>query len=75
MSTAVISVSVPRRLKEELERLGIDYAEEIRRFLEARVREERARRVRERLRRLHERLGYRDEDLAPTLIREDRDGR
>ncbi|MGC9130868.1 MAG: antitoxin, partial [Pyrobaculum sp.] len=40
--SVVIGVRVPRRLKEELEKLGINYAEEIRRYLEQRVREEKA---------------------------------
>ena len=74
MST-VISVRVPRRLREELERLGIDYAEEIRRYLERRVREERARRLRERLRRLHERIGRLEGNLAAEMVREDRESR
>ena len=43
--TVVIGVRVPKWLKEELERLGINYAEEIREFLLRRVREERLRRL------------------------------
>ncbi len=36
---------VPRRLKEELERLDINYSEEIRKFLEDLVRRKKAERV------------------------------
>ena len=74
MST-VISIRVPRRLREELERLGIDYAEEVRRFLEKRVREEKARRIRERLARLRSQIGRVEGNVAAELIREDRETR
>ena len=62
-------------MKEELERLGIDYASEIRAFLERRVREEKMRRVLEEIRRIRERIGWIGEDLAASFIREERDGR
>ena len=35
----VISVRVPKRLKNELKELGIDYPEEVREYLEAKVRQ------------------------------------
>jgi len=73
--STVISVRVPRRLREELERLGIDYAEEIRRFLEQRIREEKTRRIRERLARLRDRIGRVEGNLAAEFIREDREQR
>jgi len=62
-------------LKEELERLGIDYASEIRAFLERRVREEKMRRVLEEIKRIRERIGWIGEDLAASFVREERDGR
>ena len=62
-------------MKEELERLGIDYASEIRAFLERRVREEKMRRVLEEIRRIRERIGWIGEDLAASFVREERDGR
>ena len=43
--SVVISVKVPKKIKEELERLGINYTEEIRRFLAELIRREKARRV------------------------------
>jgi hypothetical protein len=71
----VISVRVRRELKRELEELGIDYAEEIRRFLEELVARERLRRVLDRARALRRELEG-EVGLLPSsaeLIREDRD--
>ena len=73
--SVVIGVRVPRKLKEELERLGIDYAGEIRAYLERRVREEKLKRVLMELRRIRERAGRIDEDLAARFVREDREAR
>jgi len=73
--SAVIGVRVPKRLKEELERLGIDYASEIRAYLERRVREEKVRRALERIRSIRARIGRVEEDLAASFVREDRDAR
>lgn len=73
--SVVISIRIPRRLREELERLNIDYAREVREYLERRVREERARRVRARLEALRRRIGRVEGNLAAELIREDRDAR
>ncbi|MGC9130027.1 MAG: antitoxin, partial [Pyrobaculum sp.] len=46
----VISVRVRKELKKALEDLGIDYAEEVRRYLEELVARERRRRALERAR-------------------------
>jgi len=73
--SVVIGVRVPRELKEELERLGIDYASEIRAYLERRVREERLKRALREIRRIRERVGRIDEDLAARFVREDREAR
>ncbi len=72
--SVVIGVRVPRRLKEELEELGINYADEIRRYLEQRVREERAKRLIERIEEFRRRIKPIEENLSAELIREDRDG-
>ncbi len=72
--SVVISVRVPRRLKEELERLGINYSEAVREFLEELVRRERARRLRERMEALKRSIGRVEGDLATRFVREDRDG-
>ncbi|AEA12194.1 MAG: antitoxin [Thermoproteus sp.] len=72
----VISIRVRRELKRALEELGIDYAEEVRRFLEQLVARERRRRALERARSLREAV-EREAGALPhvaELIREDRDG-
>ena len=43
MNSTVLGIRIPKRLKEELERLKINYSEEVRKYLERRVREEIAR--------------------------------
>ncbi|AET32255.1 hypothetical protein [Pyrobaculum ferrireducens] len=71
----VISVRVRKELKKALEDLGIDYAEEVRRYLEELVARERRRRALERARQLRKTL-EREVGVLPTaaeLIREDRD--
>jgi hypothetical protein len=71
----VISVRVRKELKKALEELGIDYAEEVRRYLEELVARERRRRALERARQLRKTL-EREVGVLPTaaeLIREDRD--
>jgi len=73
----VISVRVPRRLKEEMDKLGgdVNWSEEIRRFLEERVRELRRKRVLEEARRVIERLPEASRGTAAGYVREDRDSR
>jgi len=73
--SVVISVRVRKELKEELERLGIDYAEAVRRFLEELVARERMRLALEKAREVREKLRSKVGTLSPSaeLIREDRD--
>ena len=70
--SVVIGVRVPRWVKEELERLGIDYGREVREYLIRRVREERARRLIREIDELMESIGRVKGNLAAELIREDR---
>ncbi len=72
-SSVVIGIRVPRWVKEELEKLEIDYAEELRRYLIKRVREERAKRLIREIDELMESIGSVKGNLAAELIREDRD--
>lgn len=72
-NTAVIGVRVPKWVKEELERLGINYAEEIREYLIRRVREESARRLIEEISEFRRRIGRVEGNLAAEFVREDRD--
>ena len=71
--TVVIGVRVPKWVKEELERLRIDYAREVREYLIRRVREERARRLIREIDGLMESMGLVEGNLAARLVREDRD--
>ncbi len=73
--SVVIGVRIPRKLKEELERLGIDYVNEIREFLEKRVREEKARRLLQRIEEFRKSVQIVERNLAAELIREDRESR
>ncbi|QOJ79034.1 antitoxin [Infirmifilum lucidum] len=73
MGTVTIGVRVPRRLKEELKALGIDYAREIREYLEMRVRQEKARRLVEEMEGLSREVGPVSGNLAAELVRESRD--
>lgn len=73
--SVVISFRFPRRLKEELERLGIDYASEVKAFLEELVRIKRAERLRLEMDRLRESIKKVEGNLSADFIREDRDER
>ena len=69
----VISVRVSKKLKQELEELGIDYADKVRQYLEELVMRERRRRVLEKIDQLKKEIKggrpfYED-------VREDRDSR
>ncbi|WCM36569.1 antitoxin [Sulfolobus islandicus] len=74
MVSTVISIRIDEKLKKELEELGIDYAELVRKYLEEVVRKEKlkrelkeADRIREELLKTH---GY--YSSSAELIREDR---
>ncbi len=74
--SVVLSVRIPKWLKEELDRLGIDYSREIREFLERRVREELAKRLEARYEELlRDSPLIRGGNLAVEFIREDRNAR
>ncbi len=72
-STVVIGVRIPRWVKEELEKLGIDYSREIREYLIRRVREERAKRLINEIDELARKIGRLGGNLSSEFTREDRD--
>ena len=75
VASAVISIRVDEGLKRELEELGIDYADLVRRCLEEVVRREKLKREIERADRIREGL-LRVHGVFPSLaelVREDRD--
>jgi len=69
----VISVRIRRELKELMDKVGVNWSEEIRRFLERRVREEMRRKFLDDAKRLRSRIGVESKVSAAELIREDRD--
>ena len=73
--SVVLSIRVPKWLKEELERLGIDYSREIKEYLERRVREELAKRLETQYEELLRDSPVIKGNLAVEFIREDRDAR
>ena len=77
MGSAGISVRVDERLKRELEELGIDYADLVRKYLEEVVRKEKRRRLIEEADSIREELFKTHGYFSPSaeLIREDRESR
>jgi len=73
--SGVIAVRVPKKLKEELQELNIDYADDVREYLERKVKAEKLKRV------MKEADAFRNELSKKTgvtassadIIREDRD--
>ncbi len=74
MST-VISVRVPKEVKEELDRLGVDYSEEVRRLFEDIIRRRRMEEAVETLRRFRSSIGEVEGDLAAEIVRGERERR
>ena len=73
LGSVVVSVRIPRELKERLDELNVNVSEVVRGFLEKYVEEVELERLRERLRRLRERLAGRvDAGAIAVLVREDR---
>ncbi len=70
--TVVIGIRVPKELKEELERLGINYSDEVRKFLTKLVREKRTEKLIKEIDDFMARINPIKENLAAELIREDR---
>jgi len=73
LTGVVISVRIPKELKERLEKLNINVSEVVRGFLEEYIEEVELEKLRERLRRLRLRLAGRvDASTIAALVREDR---
>ncbi len=71
--SAVIGVRVPKELKEELERLGIDYSEEVRRQLEEIVRRRKTKETIKALRHFRSSIQDVEGNVAAEIIREARE--
>lgn len=72
-NTVVIGVRVPKWVKEEAEKLGIDYSKEIREYLIRRIREEKLRRIASMMDSIRKRSRRVEGNLAAEIIRESRD--
>lgn len=73
MASVVVSVRIPRELKERLDKLNINVSEVIRGLLEGYVEKAELKRLEERLMRIRKRLAGRiDASTIAALVREDR---
>jgi predicted DNA-binding protein len=73
LSSVVISIRIPRELKERIEMLNVNISEVVREMLEKYVEEAEERLLMERLRRLRARLAGRIDPAAiARIVREDR---
>ena len=71
--SVVIGVRIPKWVKEELEKLDINYAKEIREFLLNRIREEKMKRLAVRMDEIRRRAKSVEDNLSAKVIRESRD--
>jgi hypothetical protein len=74
MST-VIGVRVPKEVKEELDRLGVDYSEEVRRLFVDIIRRRRMEEAVKALRSFRAFIGEVEGDLATEIVRGERERR
>ena len=73
MDSVVVSVRIPKELKERLERLNVNVSMVVRELLEKYVEEAELEKVKLRLKRIRQRLAGRvDASIIATLVREDR---
>jgi predicted transcriptional regulator len=75
MQMAVITIRVPRELKEAMDKLDVNWSEEIRRFIARRVDEELRRRRLEEAIAILRGTGSVERGFAEKAVREDRDSR
>ena len=71
----VIAVRVPKKLKAELQELNLDYAEDIREYLERRVKAEKLKQVMKEIDEFRNKLGKKTgiTESSADIIREDRE--
>ena len=75
MDYVTVSIRIPRRLKEQLDKYGIEPGPIIRRALEEEVRRRMLEEIRERASELSKRVSHIPDEEIARLIREDREGR
>ncbi len=69
--SSVIGIRVPKKLKEDLERLGINYSEEVRKFLEHLVRKKKTDKILRELEDLERTIRRIEGNLSVEFIREE----
>jgi arsenate reductase-like glutaredoxin family protein len=71
----VIAIRVPKKLKDELQELNLDYAEDIREYLERKVKAEKLKQVIKEIDAFRNELGKKTgiTESSADIIREDRD--
>ncbi len=74
-STEVVSFRIPRELRERMKNVDVNWSEEIRKFIEAKVREHMRKRALEEIDSMLERLPAAERGTAAKYVREDREGR
>ncbi len=73
-STEVVSFRIPRELRERMREVDVNWSEEIRRFIEAKVREHARKRALEEIDSMLEGLPAAERGTAARYVREDREG-
>jgi len=69
----VISFRIPSELKKEMKKIDINWSEEIRKFIEAKVREYKRKKALEEIDAMLENLPRTEKGTARKYVREDRD--
>jgi len=70
----VVSFRIPKDLKESMKDLKINWSEEVRRFIEAKIREYRRRKALEGIDHMLRNIKGPEKGTAERYVREDRDG-
>ncbi len=73
--SVVISVRIPKKLKEEMDKLDVVWSEEIRKFLEMRVNELKKKKKLEEAKKIIQSIPESPKGVVTALVREDRDSR
>ena len=73
--SVVIGIRIPKKLKEKIDELGINYTERVRKYLEELVKRELRKKVLAEIREIRKEIGKIEGDFAGKFVREDRDER
>ncbi len=73
MFMEVFSIRIPKEIKQKMKETEINWSEEIRKFIETRIKEYQKKKALEEIKKLHEKLPSTEEKVAAKYVREDRD--